>query len=132
LDVRRIEQRKREVTADEMCVLAMAMDMSPMDLMAPVTSATTGEIKLKMRGGNVEMAAPDFREWVRGDGAFAAEVPEPGMRDLFQMLIFGLGSQRATTLLMERLVIEALVPRPCETQIDAFRRVSAALVALAA
>jgi hypothetical protein len=96
--LRRIEQRKREVTADEMWVLAMAMDKSSMDLMAPVTSATTGEIKLKMRVGNVEMAVPDFREWVRGDGAFAAEVPEPGMRDLFQMLIFGLGSQRATTL----------------------------------
>jgi hypothetical protein len=34
--------------------------------------------------------------------------------------------------LMEWLVIEALLPRPGETQIDAFRRVSAALVALAA
>jgi hypothetical protein len=127
--LRRIEHREREVSVDELGVLALALDASPVDLMAP-TISTTNTIPIRMRAGDIEMSAVDFRRWVRGDGMFAAEVPEPGMLDVFQMLIFGLGSTRASSLLTDWLVTEALVPRPGETQVDAFRRVSELLATL--
>lgn len=68
-----IEVRRRDVSADELLVLALALDVAPTHLLTPPPGATTDLAVTPTIAANPELA----RLWVRGEAALLAERAMP-------------------------------------------------------
>ncbi|GAB2836354.1 hypothetical protein GCM10027176_45870 [Actinoallomurus bryophytorum] len=69
-------QRTRDVTVDELVVLALALNVAPVHLLVPIDDDNTGYPATNVRAGRT-------REWIRGYHPLSGTAEAPSERDYF-------------------------------------------------